>query len=108
MKPERKTAMVAGILFILATAFSLASTTATGPILGASSYLVSASTNSNQMILGVLLLLAAAGSIVLIPAEAATTSDDFRKHYDEGYRRSKDGSWTPSKLRGHKKIREKS
>jgi hypothetical protein len=68
MKPDRKTAMVAGVLFILATAFSLASTSLTGPILGASDYLVSAGSNTNQMIVGVLLLIAAAGSIVLIPA----------------------------------------
>ncbi len=32
---------------------------------------------------------------------------DFREHYDEGYRRNRDGGWVPSKLRGHKKIREK-
>jgi hypothetical protein len=68
MKPDRKTGMVAGILFILATAFSLASTSVTGPILGASNYLTSASSNANQMVLGVLLLLAAAVSVVLIPA----------------------------------------
>jgi len=43
----------------------------------------------------------------LIPTEALMTSEDFRKHYDEGYRRNKDGGWVPSKLRGHKKIREK-
>jgi hypothetical protein len=68
MKPDRKTAMVAGILFILATAFSLASTGLTGPILGASDYLTSASSNANQMVLGVLLSLAGAVSVVLIPA----------------------------------------
>ena len=43
----------------------------------------------------------------LFPTEALMTSEDFRKHYDEGYRRTKDGGWVPSKLRGHKKIREK-
>ena len=43
----------------------------------------------------------------LFPAEALMTSEDFRKHYDEGYRRTKDGNWVSSKLRGHKKIREK-
>jgi hypothetical protein len=71
MKPDRKTAMVAGLLFILATVFSLASTIITGPILGASDYLATASSNANQMILGVLLLLGAAVSIVLIPAALA-------------------------------------
>lgn len=68
MKADRKTAMVAGVLFILATALSLASTSVTGPILGASDYLSSVSSNANQMILGVLLLLGAAVSVVLIPA----------------------------------------
>jgi uncharacterized cupin superfamily protein len=43
----------------------------------------------------------------LIPLEALLPSDDFWKHYSEGYRRQKDGSWIPSKNRGHKKIREK-
>lgn len=43
----------------------------------------------------------------LLPAEALITPEDFRKHYDEGYRRNKDGSWVPSKHRGHKKVREK-
>jgi len=43
----------------------------------------------------------------LFPAEAVMTSEDFREHYDEGYRRNRDGGWVPSKLRGHKKIREK-
>ncbi len=43
----------------------------------------------------------------LFPAEAVMTSKDFREHYDEGYRRNRDGGWVPSKLRGHKKIREK-
>src|SRR5437667_11973782 len=43
----------------------------------------------------------------LFPTEALMTSEDFRKHYDEGYRSTKDGGWVPSKLRGHKKIREK-
>jgi uncharacterized cupin superfamily protein len=43
----------------------------------------------------------------LFPADALDKSDDFRKHYDEGYRRTRDGSWVPSKARGHKKVRVK-
>jgi len=43
----------------------------------------------------------------LVPAEALMPSEDFDKHYDEGYRRTKDGGWVPSKNRGHKKVREK-
>jgi hypothetical protein len=65
---DRSTAIIVGVLFIFATAFSLASTSLTGPILGASNYLASASANQNQMIAGVLLLFGAALSVVLIPA----------------------------------------
>ena len=41
----------------------------------------------------------------IIPRESMITSDDFRSHYGEGYRRGKDGGWVPSKHRGHKKVR---
>ena len=43
----------------------------------------------------------------LVPADALIASDDFRKHYDEGYKRTRDGGWVPSKNRGHTKVREK-
>jgi uncharacterized cupin superfamily protein len=43
----------------------------------------------------------------LFPADALMTSEDFRKYYDEGYKRTRDGGWVPSKARGHKKVREK-
>lgn len=43
----------------------------------------------------------------LTPAEALMHPEDFRKHYDEGYKRNKDGSWVSSKLRGHKRVRTK-
>ncbi len=43
----------------------------------------------------------------LFPADALMTSVDFRDHYDEGYKRTKDGGWIPSKARGHRKVREK-
>jgi len=42
----------------------------------------------------------------IVPEESLITSEDFRSHYDEGYRRTKDGGWVPSKNRGHKKVRE--
>jgi len=42
----------------------------------------------------------------IVPQESLITSEDFRSHYDEGYRRTKDGGWVPSKNRGHKKVRE--
>ena len=53
------------------------------------------------------LLMSGVGWGALVPAEALMPSEDFDKHYDEGYRRTKDGGWVPSKNRGHKKIREK-
>jgi uncharacterized cupin superfamily protein len=43
----------------------------------------------------------------IVPQESLITSEDFRSHYDEGYKRTKDGGWVPSKNRGHKKVREK-
>lgn len=43
----------------------------------------------------------------IVPQESLITSEDFRSHYDEGYRRTKDGGWVPSKNRGHRKVREK-
>jgi uncharacterized cupin superfamily protein len=43
----------------------------------------------------------------IVPQESLMTSEDFRSHYDEGYRRTKDGGWVPSKARGYKKVREK-
>jgi uncharacterized cupin superfamily protein len=43
----------------------------------------------------------------IIPQESLITSEDFRSHYDEGYRRTKDGGWVPAKHHGHKRVREK-
>lgn len=42
----------------------------------------------------------------IIPRDSMITSEDFRSHYDEGYRRNKDGGWVPARHRGHKKVRE--
>ncbi len=53
------------------------------------------------------ILMSGVGWGALVPAEALMSSEDFDKHYNEGYRRTKDGGWVPSKNRGHKKIREK-
>ncbi len=68
MDLSRKTAIIVGILFILATVLSLVGSALTGPITGASDYLVKASTNENQVIIGALFTLGAAISIALIPA----------------------------------------
>lgn len=51
------------------------------------------------------ILLSGAGWSALVPVEAVGSSEEFGKHYSEGYRRNKDGSWIPMKHRGHKKIR---
>jgi hypothetical protein len=64
----RGTAIAVGILFIVATAFSLVSTSLTGPLTGSSSYLVSISANANQLTWGALFLLGAAVAVALIPA----------------------------------------
>jgi mannose-6-phosphate isomerase-like protein (cupin superfamily) len=42
----------------------------------------------------------------LFPMDALITSEDFRKHFGEGYRRTKRGGWVPSKLRGHAEVRK--
>jgi uncharacterized cupin superfamily protein len=44
----------------------------------------------------------------IIPLEALMPTEDLEGHFGEGYKRTKDGGWVPSKLRGHKKVREQS
>ena len=68
MNPKRKTAIIVGVLFIIATVFSLIGTSLIGSVIGAPDYLVNVSANKNQVILGVLFLLACAASVILIPA----------------------------------------
>lgn len=53
------------------------------------------------------MLLSGQGWAALIPEEALITPEDFWRHYNEGYRRNRDGGWVPSKNRGHRKAREK-
>jgi uncharacterized cupin superfamily protein len=53
------------------------------------------------------LVMRGAGWGAIVPRESMITSEDFRSHYDEGYRRNRNGDWVPSKHRGHKKVREK-
>ena len=43
----------------------------------------------------------------VIPLDSLMSPEDSGSHYDEGYRRTKDGGWEPAKLRGHKKVRER-
>lgn len=53
------------------------------------------------------MLLSGQGWGAIIPEESLITPEDFFRHYDEGYKRTKDGGWIQSKNRGHKKSREK-
>jgi hypothetical protein len=68
MNSDRKTAIIVGILFVIATAASLIATALEGSVLNAPDYLSSALVNKNILIIGVLSELAAATSVVLIPA----------------------------------------
>jgi hypothetical protein len=62
MNTNRKTAIIAGILFITATAASLLGTGFTGSILDAPDYLIKIVANQNQFIIGVLLKIIAAST----------------------------------------------
>ena len=53
------------------------------------------------------LLMSGSGWGTIVPEEALITPEDFWGHYNEGYKRTKDGGWVPSKNRGHRKVREK-
>jgi len=54
------------------------------------------------------LILRGPGWGAIVPQESLMPSEDYHEHYDEGYKRNKDGGWTPSMNRGHKKVRKKS
>jgi uncharacterized cupin superfamily protein len=43
----------------------------------------------------------------IIPRESLIPSEEYRSHYGEGYRRTKDGGWVSSQAHGHKKVRGK-
>src|SRR5689334_14971066 len=63
MNTDRKITIIAGVLFITATAASLSGNGLTGSMLDAPDYLARVSSNGNRVIVGVLLsFLAAAGS----------------------------------------------
>jgi uncharacterized membrane protein len=63
---NRKTAIVVGVLFIIAAVAPITSVVFTGSIYDAN-YLTVVSANENQVLIGVLLLLTMTASIVLIP-----------------------------------------
>jgi uncharacterized protein DUF4386 len=67
MKPDRKTAVIVGTLFIVATVASLVSTMLVSST-GVSNYLTSVSANANTVKLGVVAELVGALAVALIPA----------------------------------------
>jgi hypothetical protein len=80
MNTDRKVAIIAGVLFIAATAASLSGNGLTGSILDAPDYLARVSSSGNRVIVGALLsFLAAAGS-----AGIAIALYPVLKRYDAG------------------------
>jgi hypothetical protein len=67
MDSIRKTAIIVGVLFIIAFVFDLLAMAISEPILNASDYLVNAYPNKIQIVIGMLLEFFAACAIVLIP-----------------------------------------
>src|SRR5438445_490547 len=53
------------------------------------------------------LLLSGSGWGAIVPEESLITPEDFFRHYDQGYERTRDGGWVPSQNRGHKRTRDK-
>jgi hypothetical protein len=80
MTTDRKTAIIAGTLFIVATAASLVGSGLTDPILGAPDYLNAIASNGSRVIVGALLsFIAAAGS-----SSIAISLYPLLKKYNEG------------------------
>ncbi len=66
MKSDRKTAMVVGVLFIIATVAGVLSVALLGPILNDPDYLSNLSANEYQVIMGALIDLIGAGAFVAL------------------------------------------
>src|SRR5437016_1121919 len=43
----------------------------------------------------------------VVPEESLITPEELFRHYNQGYKRTRDGGWVPSKNPGHKRTREK-
>jgi len=67
MNSNRKTAIIVGVLFIIGTVAGVLSGVFTGPILDPTDYLINASANENQVIIGVLLILIMGFSLAMVP-----------------------------------------
>ena len=77
---DRKIAITAGVLFIIAMAASIAGSSFTGPILGAPDYLSRISSNGNRVMVGALLSFLAAAS----SSSIAISLYPVLKKYNEG------------------------
>ncbi|NIN36710.1 MAG: DUF4386 family protein, partial [Gammaproteobacteria bacterium] len=67
MNTHRKTAIIVGVLFIIATAFLFVGEAFYDPILSSPDYLVNAYPNRNTVVIGILLEFACVIAIPLIP-----------------------------------------
>jgi Domain of unknown function (DUF4386) len=80
MNRTRKTAIIAGVLFITATVAGILSTVFTGPVLGAPDYLLKFSANGNQVLIGALFAFIGAAA----SASIAISLYPILKKYNEG------------------------
>jgi hypothetical protein len=85
MNSVRKTAILVGILFLIALVFDLLAMAISGSILNAPDYLVNVYPNRMQIIVGALLRLIAAGAIVLIPITLLPISKQHNESLAYGY-----------------------
>ena len=80
MEADRRAAIIAGILFIIATVLGLASTALTSSVLGASDYLTKIYSSQNQIVLGALFQFVASVAC----AGIAISLYPVLKRYNEG------------------------
>jgi len=67
MKTHRKTAIIVGVLFIIGTVAGILSGIVTGPVLGASDYLVQVAAYESSIVLGAILVLVMGFPLAMIP-----------------------------------------
>src|SRR5688572_33301493 len=64
---SRRTAIIAGVLYIVGTVAGILSLVVTGPILESPDYLTQVSTNPNQILIGALLVLMMGLALAMVP-----------------------------------------
>jgi hypothetical protein len=67
MNPNKKTAIIVGILFIIGTVAGILSAILTGPILNGSNYLMKISVKENQITIGALFVLMMGLTLAMVP-----------------------------------------